>query len=228
MGGQACVLYGGAEFSRDTDIVVLAEPENLDRLSNALAELQAERIAVPPFAAEYLQKGHAIHFRCRHPEAERLRIDIMSVLRGVAPFHELWQRRATMELGGMPTLELLSLPDLINAKKTQRDKDWPMIRRLVEAHYARHAADATPEQVGFWFRQGRTESLLLALGQRFPQVLRELTGVRPLLTFVAGGNHAGLAAALEEEEKKEREADRQYWLPLRKELEELRRHRQGN
>jgi len=29
----------------------------------------------------------------------------------------------------------LSLPDLVQAKKTQRDKDWPMIRRLVEAHY---------------------------------------------------------------------------------------------
>ena len=38
MGGQACVLYGGAEFSRDTDIVILADAENLDRLSAALAE----------------------------------------------------------------------------------------------------------------------------------------------------------------------------------------------
>jgi len=228
MGGQACVLYGGAEFSRDTDVMVLAEPENLDRLASALAELQAERIAVPPFAAEYLRKGHAIHFRCRHPQAERLRIDVMSVLRGVAPFDELWQRRTTMELEGMPPLELLSLPDLINAKKTQRDKDWPMIRRLVEAHYAQHAADATPEQVSFWFREARTESLLLTVGQRFPQVLRELAGARSLLALVAGGNQAGLAAALAEEEKRERQADRQYWLPLRKELEELRRDRQRN
>ncbi len=32
MGGQACVFYGAAEFSRDTDIAVLAEPDNLDRL----------------------------------------------------------------------------------------------------------------------------------------------------------------------------------------------------
>ena len=27
IGGQACVFYGGAEFSRDTDIAVLAEPD---------------------------------------------------------------------------------------------------------------------------------------------------------------------------------------------------------
>ena len=32
MGGQACVLYGAAEFSRDTDLAVLAEQENLDLL----------------------------------------------------------------------------------------------------------------------------------------------------------------------------------------------------
>jgi hypothetical protein len=29
MGGQACVFYGGAEFSRDTDFAVLADTENL-------------------------------------------------------------------------------------------------------------------------------------------------------------------------------------------------------
>ncbi len=70
MGGQACVLYGAAEFSRDTDIVVVAEAENLERLKRALAELQAQCMAVPPFEEVYLKRGHAVHFRCRHPEAE--------------------------------------------------------------------------------------------------------------------------------------------------------------
>ena len=32
MGGQACVLYGAAEFSRDTDLVILADARNLARL----------------------------------------------------------------------------------------------------------------------------------------------------------------------------------------------------
>ena len=39
MGGQACVLYGAAEFSRDTDIAVLADAGNLrqlDRCSEAV------------------------------------------------------------------------------------------------------------------------------------------------------------------------------------------------
>ena len=32
MGGQACVFYGAVEFSRDTDLAILAEADNLDRL----------------------------------------------------------------------------------------------------------------------------------------------------------------------------------------------------
>ena len=32
MGGQACVFYGAAEFSRDTDLAILARSENLERL----------------------------------------------------------------------------------------------------------------------------------------------------------------------------------------------------
>jgi hypothetical protein len=54
MGGQACMLYGAAEFSRDTDVCLHADPENLARLQRALDNLQAERIAVPPFEAQYL------------------------------------------------------------------------------------------------------------------------------------------------------------------------------
>jgi hypothetical protein len=86
MGGQACVLYGAAEFSRDTDLALLSETGNLARLQDALDELQARCIAVPPFSAEYLRKGHAIHFRSHHPEAQGMRIDVMSVMRGVDPF----------------------------------------------------------------------------------------------------------------------------------------------
>ena len=79
MGGQACIFYGAAEFSRDTDIVLLAEPDNIDRLRAALGDLQAESIAVPPFDESYLHRGHALHFRCHHPDVDRMRIDVMSV-----------------------------------------------------------------------------------------------------------------------------------------------------
>jgi len=225
MGGQACVLYGAAEFSRDTDVAVLAEPDNLDRLSLALSDLQAECIAVPPFRREFLERGHAVHFRCRHPEAQGVRIDVMAVMRGVAPFDDLWRRRTTLEVEGGPRLEVMSLPDLVKAKKTQRDKDWPMIRRLVEAHYAQNRDNPRPEQVLFWLRESRTESVLLELARQYPDQLASAVGSRSLLALAREGNTAGLAAALETEEKQEREADRAYWLPLRAELENLRHQR---
>ena len=68
MGGQACVFYGAAEFSRDTDLAIVADAANLARLRRALDDFQAEVIAVPPFEAKCLRRGHAIHFRCRQPE----------------------------------------------------------------------------------------------------------------------------------------------------------------
>jgi len=128
MGGQACVLYGAAQFSRDTDLVILAEAKNLQRLQAALDELQAVVIAVPPFEQKYLELGLGVHFRCQAPSCAGMRIDVLSKMRGVDNFPELWERRTTVQAED-GEYEVLSLPDLVRAKKTQRAKDWPMIRR---------------------------------------------------------------------------------------------------
>ncbi|MBN1675269.1 MAG: hypothetical protein JXR37_29785 [Kiritimatiellae bacterium] len=225
MGGQACVFYGAAEFSRDTDIVLLAEQQNLTHLSAALAELQAECIAVPPFAAEHLVRGHAVHFRCRHPEADGIWIDIMSVLRGVEPFERLWARRTTIETESGEVHDLISLPDLVKAKKTQRDKDWPMIRRLVEANYHEHRDSPAREQVDFWLRECRTPGLLIEIAGQYPGQLAVIAKERPLLERARAGEHEAVLNALEKEEKSEREADRAYWAPLVAELEQMRHAR---
>ena len=49
IGGQACVFYGAAEFSRNTDLAIVADAANLVRLRRALGDLQADVIAIPPF-----------------------------------------------------------------------------------------------------------------------------------------------------------------------------------
>jgi hypothetical protein len=156
MGGQACVFYGAAEFSRDVDLAILADARNLARLRRALADLQAAVIAVPPLGLEHLRRGQAVHFRCRHPAAFRMRIDVMSRMRGVAAFDRLWARRTTIALRDGFSCDLVSLPDLVRAKKTQCDKDWPMIRRLVEAHYFEHRPGRSQVHVRFWLRELRT------------------------------------------------------------------------
>ncbi len=222
MGGQACVFYGAAEFSRDTDLAIVADAANLARLRRAIAELQADVIAVPPFAAGHLRRGHAIHFRCRHPEALRMRVDVMSKMRGVAPFARLWARRTTIELPDGTRCDLMSLPDLVQAKKTQRDKDWPMIRRLVEAHFFENRVGANAAQVRFWLLELRTAEILAGLARSHNAVCRRLAGRRPLLAAALEGDQDAIALGLSAEEAGERACDREYWLPLREELERLR------
>ena len=57
MGGQACVFYGAAQFSKDVDLVLLASEENFSRLLVALEELKAKRIAVPRFEPALFSVG---------------------------------------------------------------------------------------------------------------------------------------------------------------------------
>ena len=134
MGGQACVFYGAAEFSKDADIILLADPENVERLRAALDELNARQAYVPALELDALERGHGVHFKCGSDEAKGVRVDVMSTLRGVDPFDLLWQRRTTFEDRDGNTYDVLGLEDLVRAKKTRRAKDWPMIARLLEAN----------------------------------------------------------------------------------------------
>jgi len=228
IGGQACVLYGAAEFSRDCDLVILADDENFRNLQRALDDLQADCIAVPEFKAEYLQRGHAVHFRCQHPDVGGLRIDVMSTLRGCDPFEELWSRRTTIQDPDANfSYEVLAIEDLVRAKKTQRDKDWPMIRRLVEAHYDQNQDAPSDAMIFFWLRESRTPSMLVELLHRFPDRIAAVESVRPWLRSLDITDEKHIEYLLREEEYAQRLADEEYWKPLKAELEQLRlnRHR---
>jgi len=224
MGGQACVLYGAAEFSRDTDLAVLADSENLGRLRQALELLEADVVAIPPFESRYLDMGLAVHFRCQRSDVQGMRIDVMSLMRGVDEFSVLWGRRTTFELES-EQIELMSLPDLVKAKKTQRDKDWPMVTRLIEANYFTNRDEPTGQQIDFWLKELRTPSLLIEVASRFSTECRALLVERPLLEFAVARNEDGLRKELTTEEQQEREADMRYWKPLVETLSNLRMNR---
>jgi len=221
MGGQACVLYGAAEFSRDTDLVLLASDDNLALLRNALRELRCRRIALPPFEQQYLLRGHAVHFRSYHPDAMHMRVDVMSLMRGVDPFDQLWKRRERLGSNDANLYNVVSLPDLVQAKKTQRDKDWPMIRRLIEADYVRQE-NPTIQQVRFWLLQSRTPEMIIELAQTYVQESESLSNVRKVLQYAWKADKSKIEIELNREELNERSVDRLYWEPLRKELEDLR------
>ena len=218
MGGQACVLYGGSEFSRDIDFVIHANSANLDRLRAALGELEAEIIAVPDFDPDLLAIGLAVHFRCGCEPARGLRVDVMTVLRGVDDFETLWARRTVFQLADQE-ITTLNIADLVVAKKTQRDKDWPMIRRLVDAHYLAHRAAPSTAQIDFWLCELRSPETLLAVKSAHPDRLASCVEKRPLLSLDVDQ----LQDALDAEERLERERDHVYWAPLKKRLGELRR-----
>jgi hypothetical protein len=72
--------------------------------------------------------GLAVHFRCWHPDALRVHVDVMSRMRGVAPFQELWNRRTTFHVGD-EMIAMLSLPDLVTGA--------PLMRTLQELYRSR-------------------------------------------------------------------------------------------
>ena len=223
MGGQACVFYGGAEFSIDSDFAIAADEENLALLHAALAELDAKTIAVPPFESEHLKRGHAIHFRCFHPDCEGLRVDVMARMRGVDDFEELWERRTTaLDPETDIEFQLMALPDLVRAKKTQRSKDWPMILAVVDAHFLQFGDEPTPTRVEFWLREARTPTILRAVAAQFSEVEVEREAA---VLARENADDAAIEAALRAEEERERALDRAYWAPLKAELEEFRRAR---
>ena len=215
---------GAAEYSRDLDLAVLATPEALSVLSAALNALHASVIAVPSFDVRYLERGHAVHFSIPDGSTSPLRVDIMSRLRGVDAFPSLWERRTTIAL---PTgedntevlVDVMSLEDLVAAKKTQRDKDWPMLRRLVDASYVAARDDAvTDAHVAFWLAELRSPVFLSELIARYPEAAAR--SKRPVVR--AALNHDDMDVALAAEQAQIMVEDRAYWAPLRRELEALR------
>ena len=225
MGGQACVFYGAAHFSRDADIAIMSDSANLARLETALGELQAEVVAVPPFEKQYLDLGLAVHFRCCRPDLHSIRVDVMSQMRGVDSFEQLWQRRITIQLSDGQEIDLMHIADLVLAKKTQRDKDWPMIRALVDAHYETHRASPPDKAIEFWLREGRSPQILIELSQTYPAITAQMATQRTLLRHAVSASVTELMAALTDEQRQEQERDRQYWEPLRARLQELRANR---
>ena len=96
-----------------------------------------------------------------------------------------------------------------------------MIRRLVEAHYLRHREEATEAQLRFWLLECRTPDILLELDHR--PFAATLASERGLLALAPETGPEQLELLLAEEEHAERRRDREYWRPLRSELEQLRR-----
>ena len=120
-------------------------------------------------------------------------------------------------------IDVLSIEYLVRAKKNQLDEDWSMIRRLVEGSY--FSADGQPASgmVEFWLRELRSADLLIQVAAEHPIIAARFAAVRPAVAAAIRRDSEETARLLVDEEMAEREQDRVYWEPLRRELEDLRR-----
>ena len=222
IGGQACIIYGAAEFSRDSDFIILCDPQNLEHLKKAFKELKAERLYVPELKEEYLRRGHACHFRCQAKGVEGLRVDVISRLKGCDEFDQLCTRRKKLKLKTGQMIDVIGLKDLVQCKKTQRDKDWLMLKRLVETDYLQNKNKAGKDKIRWWLLESRTSEHLFELVKKYSSLADECLKIRPLLSAAMEGDSVQLELGLHEEEANERSKDKEYWVPLKKELESLR------
>src|SRR5205085_8152016 len=93
-----------------------------------------------------------------------------------------------LRLPGIGSVHVLALADLVQAKKTQRDKDWPMVRRLVEVDFFNRPRRPSRTQIGFWLREARTATLLVELCQRYPGTARRISKDRPAVQWAIAGD----------------------------------------
>ena len=227
IGGQACIIYGAAEFSRDSDFVIFSSPDNLARMRKALKAMKAGSIYVPPLDEKYLERGHACHFRCGAIDVKGLRIDVIAKMRGCDEFDILWKRRKKLSLKKGVILNIISLQDLVRSKKTQRDKDWLMLKRLVDNDIILKEYKASPGRIKWWFSECRNADILVELTKRYGTIAKESVKNRPLISSAIRSDKRVLLIKLNREEAEERKKDIAYWLPLRKELETLRHENLG-
>lgn len=222
IGGQACIIYGASEFSRDSDFIILINEENIKNLKKALRALKAKQIYVPPLETTFLEGGHACHFRCKREDVQGLRIDLLAKLQGCDLFDILYKRRKIVSLKNGTSIDVIGLKDLVQSKKTQRDKDWLMLKRLVENDIILNKDKPQAERLKWWFHEVRSPEILVELAKKYPQIARECISERPLLSFAVTSDIEQLKTKLDQEEINYRQRDIEYWGPLRNELEMLR------
>jgi hypothetical protein len=132
IGGVAANLHGSDVVTFDVDITPSSEPDNLDRLSSALRDLDAriyvdgipEGLAFEHSGAS-LAKGRVWNLETRYG-----RLDINMVPSGTSGYDDLRVGAIVLDLGGVSPA-VASLDDIIRSKEAaDRPKDRIALPRL--------------------------------------------------------------------------------------------------
>ena len=91
--------------------------------------------------------------------------------------------------------------------------------RLVEQSYFTRSDSPTSEAIEFWLPELRTPELLIEVSRTYPDAALRVEASRAAVGVALRADVDAVAAGLEEEERAERRQDREYWEPVKRELE---------
>jgi hypothetical protein len=137
IGGFAATVHGSPHITRDVDITPSAVPDNLERLSAALRELQARvRTAdVPEGVAFDHDAASLAQVQMWNLVTRAGDLDISLVPSGTTGYDDLRRDAVTVEIHGR-RMRVASLADVIRSKEAAgRPKDrlaLPVLRRILE------------------------------------------------------------------------------------------------
>jgi hypothetical protein len=133
IGGVGARLFGSPTVTRDTDICYDRRPENLERLSRALADLEVRLRGVEddaPFILDARTLAVGDHFTFTSRAGD---VDVLGTPSGVAGFDELDRGAVPFDLGDV-TVRVASIEDLIRMKRAAgRPKDLIEVEVLAAA-----------------------------------------------------------------------------------------------
>ena len=179
--GMACVHYGLQQNTKDSDWIVPAEA--LERLREMLARLEGDlppwrvsyrQIFGAPLDAEYMAHGWTSHLSIWDNAASvEHKVDIFSKPPRVKA------EEITTDADGWASRHVVAL-----MKRTDRDKDWPIIRGLGQQLWER-------KQPLCLLHLTDHEALLAAWRTSSPEMREELVQRRPLLRALAASPPPG-------------------------------------
>ncbi len=231
--GQATILYGAATFSEDIDLWVEPSETNLQCLLSALRASQAKYYKLTPaLTPELANRHHGFHFTISDPtDSMPLFLDVMCCPPRVGSFAEAAQRARvfTTDWGALPTV---GIADLVELKKTQRPRDYPIIGRLVLAHMSDVGGGSTENDLAWAANNIFSLPEFKQLLNEFPQVDVALSVADSLIRRAVDAWRTDGALSAELEDQLEdwfdarsaplRKADRRFWRVVIDELRELR------
>ncbi len=183
--GQAVVLHRLAMMSKDGDWVLRADQESLTYVLGVLSEFGATYRFGAPLDLRWLSHGWSAHLEFIN-EGMRVRTDFVVTPPRIttAGLERMWHEQEGAEI------PFVGLRDLADLKKTNREKDYPVIGELARRM-------TLPRDTFMYSRSARD---LIALATKHPELLTPCTAERPALKEIAHGE-ARLAAALDAERR---------------------------